>query len=595
MALNYLGPYIPENTLQDTSQFETTPQTGLFQGARISAMDTVHNSPVADFLSSSRLELTKHFSPGKFLSEKEWRDSEFFRTGLSFPKGVSANVAKLSADRIDDEEGRQAQLDNMPSGFLSSGSRLVGNTLGFLLDPVNAAASVLAPEYIGVRAASTLAKVADSGILIKTAARAGVGAAEGAAITAPFALSQFTTDELYGQNPSSLSALSTIAMGAAFGGVVGGAFGERAIMPHLYNKTAMQTAAGQLASGKSVDVGDILQQGYHEGRVQEDSIPREKVEQQKNILKERMSKNESELRDQTEQLNKEITNKEFNDKVSGKPIQPDSPKTSDIIKKTSAILDKPGFERTASERVFLKSVPKTDEIEKALGIYRRPGFDRNSSERVFLQQMFSGDEKNILSERLDRHNTEIENLNEEKKTLTNTSIDKKRSSEIDDQVSGINNKVDIGTVRLNDVRGVKVETPRIKEIRKNIESIGAEQTEIKTAVQHHDAALLMDDNRGEAVNFQQIKSSSDTVASWRGDSVVDEGKEKQFQDEIDDTARTTEELDDKLDKDIQRLRDADLLSDEDMDALDEIKEQEDKLGRFSQVLDTAAKCLVENP
>lgn len=595
MALSYLGPYIPDNALQDTSEFEPTPQTGLFQGARVSAMDTLSNSPVADFLASSRLELTKHFSPGKFLSQSDWKKSDFFRPGLSFPKGVSANVAKLSADRIDVEDRRQAELDNMPSGLLSSGSRFVGNTLGFLLDPVNAAASVLAPEYIGVRAAGTLAKVADSGALIKRAAAAGVGATEGAAITAPFALSQFATDDLYGQNPSAITALATIGLGAAFGGVVGGAFGARSVMPNLYNKTAMQTAAGQLASGKAVDVGDIIQQGYHEGRVQEDAIPRETTLENKVLLKEKMAKNESELQDTTEKLNKEISNKEFKDKVSGRAIQPDSPKTTDIIKKTSAILDKPGFERTANEKIFLNKVPNTDEIEEAIGIYRRPGFDRNSTERVFLKQMLSGEEKNLLSARLDRHKNEIDNLNEEKKTLKTTKIDKNRSTEIDSQLEGINNKVDIGKVRLNDIRGVKIETPRIKELRRKIESITADKREISTAVEHHDAALLMDDNRGQDVNFQQIKSSSDKVASWKGDSVVDEDKERQFQDEINDSNKTTEEFDGRLDRDIDRLRNADLLSEDDVKVLEEIKDQEEKLGKFSQVLDTAAKCLVENP
>jgi hypothetical protein len=268
--------YLPENLVQDTSSFETTPEATRLEGFDAARDEALSHSPVHDVFAFSKTKLLDAL-PGKKLTEEQWKQSEYYREGLSFPGGVSENVAKYKANLIDDERVRQNQLANMAPGFLSGTSRLVGSFIGTMIDPINIAAAVVVPEAVGARALGILGETAMSTRGF-TAAKTALGAVEGVGVMLPQALSEYHYETQLGEDPSGYTVLASLGLGAGLGGLVRGYFGWREPITAEAHEQAKKSAVSQMASGKSVHVDEIVQNGAYQARRAEE-IPREQFEE----------------------------------------------------------------------------------------------------------------------------------------------------------------------------------------------------------------------------------------------------------------------------------------------------------------------------
>ena len=76
-------------------------------------------------------------SSGRSLSEEEWKQSEYYRPGLSFPDGVKESVASLLADRKDEENIRREAISRGPKGIGPMGTMFATDLLVSVLDPLN--------------------------------------------------------------------------------------------------------------------------------------------------------------------------------------------------------------------------------------------------------------------------------------------------------------------------------------------------------------------------------------------------------------------------------------------------------------------------
>ncbi|MEE9458271.1 MAG: hypothetical protein V3V84_00745 [Candidatus Bathyarchaeia archaeon] len=204
-----------------------------------------------------------HINPGKSLTTQEYENSQYKRPGVSFPNGVSEARAKRSADRHDANLNYQNTMSGLSNGFLRASSKFIGGTAAFVLDPLNLGAMALAGASAGALSAPLVGIAAEYGALASRGAQFVKGAYEGAAFVAPQTAVDFTAGKIYGEHPSVLTAVSSLAINAALGGVLMGAFGGR-IIDNTNQFHALKTSVDQLEAGAKVDVSEIIQDGAYQ-------------------------------------------------------------------------------------------------------------------------------------------------------------------------------------------------------------------------------------------------------------------------------------------------------------------------------------------
>lgn len=112
---------------------------------------------------------------GRRLSQNEWRDSEYYREGITVPEnGIREGAAELLAQKHDERRARNLVLERSPGGIGLGAAQFGAGLVASAMDPLNVAASFI--PVVGQ--ARFLAASAKYG---KTVARAGKGIAEGAA------------------------------------------------------------------------------------------------------------------------------------------------------------------------------------------------------------------------------------------------------------------------------------------------------------------------------------------------------------------------------------------------------------------------------
>lgn len=255
---------VPEE--EDNSDLEGAPPVGVLRGT----VDTAAHD--LQFGTTSELIGMAHdgISPGKVLTHEDYEDSQWKRPGISFPKGVSEARAKRSADRFDANQKYNFEMSGISNGFLSTTSKLVGGTLGFLADPLNLAASGLAIASAGTLSEPLLAAAAEYGITASLGARFATNALIALSSMAPQSATDFAAGTIYGEDPSVLSALSSLAINSCLGGLIGTVaskpiFGAlKRIIPSSEHFVALKSAVSQLEGGKRVKVDDILQNAAYQ-------------------------------------------------------------------------------------------------------------------------------------------------------------------------------------------------------------------------------------------------------------------------------------------------------------------------------------------
>lgn len=260
--------YTPD--VSDDLDFETPNKTSLLSGAYDAAKLSFKNSPTANEQSIYATITQAVEDPGKFLTENDWKSSQYYREGLSFPHGVSENVARLAANKFDSNASLEEHLSNMDSGLLPWTAKTIGTGVGFAIDPTNLATTLLVPELIGDQAAKTALSLSAEGTYASKAAYISSqmvkGSAEGGLVMLPNAVSDEDVKPFVGQTPDALNELVNIGDGALLGGIIRGVGGTYRIISKDAFNMAKQAAATQAATDRNIDVTDIAQAGYNEAR-----------------------------------------------------------------------------------------------------------------------------------------------------------------------------------------------------------------------------------------------------------------------------------------------------------------------------------------
>lgn len=194
----------------------------------------------------------KDLSP---LEAPETLNERYGDLGLKFDRPTRRNVAKILAEQKREERIRQDIIARGPSGVVA-GSAQVGTALvRAVLDPLNIAAALI-PVTREARLAGFLARFGKQG---ERLARGVIeGAVGNAIIEIPVAAMARQQQLDYEMS----DALMNIAFGGILGGglhVVGGRFSDWIDAKRVETKeAALRTSVSQLAQGKRIEIGSIL-------------------------------------------------------------------------------------------------------------------------------------------------------------------------------------------------------------------------------------------------------------------------------------------------------------------------------------------------
>lgn len=198
------------------------------------------------------------------LTAEEYANSEYFRQGVTVPEGgIKVGIAKIIAENYDKRQLRNQTLDRARQTIGTGAARFGASMVGSIFDPVNVALGIAAPMMIGANATARAASArAVSGITTKygvTTGRVTAGAGEGvlgAAAFEPLAMysSSVAQDPEYGL----FDTFVNITAGAAFGGIltgVGGKFSDKIKNARIETqRQSIRSAIAQTMDGRPVDV-----------------------------------------------------------------------------------------------------------------------------------------------------------------------------------------------------------------------------------------------------------------------------------------------------------------------------------------------------
>ena len=221
----------------------------------------------------------------RVLTDEEFRNSEFFRPGLSFPNGVKESVARVMARQFDERQAFEDALQRAPSGVVPTITGLGVDFAVGLTDPINlATAFIPVGSGIGGFVARQIARTGLSAGAQRVGARVAgdfVAGAVGQAAIEPLVLSAADRQQIeYGFDDALLN--------IGFAGVLGSGFGlagqascgaidyGRNIARHRRatrnanivdvldeaapgtHRASLETAVAQVVSGREVDVSPVI-------------------------------------------------------------------------------------------------------------------------------------------------------------------------------------------------------------------------------------------------------------------------------------------------------------------------------------------------
>ncbi len=516
-------PYIPEDTIIDEDPFVQPATTGRIDGAIVSGEQAFANSPLAEGIKIVQAQQVNDFNPGPHVTQQEWKNGPDFRPGLSVPTtGINKNNAVINADRVDAENERQAVLNNMTPGFLSSGSRFIGTAIGFGLG--NAPAVVLFPEISAVTE-GLLGTNAAVGInaLARLGGRAVGGAVAGAVTTAPDAFTRVAADNFFGQDTNIMSAMSEIGIGAAFGGVLHGAFGHTRLISNESNEVAKQLAVSQALESKFTNVMPVINNGYREAREGEAQQAAEVIpnaDEADQAIAQAHQDSITNLEGQQEQLENQIpAARQKVDELSKKSLVKRSvPRGPTMIDNINAALKPIEGKRTTAQKSLLTNEKHLTEVHTVRNLREVPEADRSIDENDFINRFNNPiGEKAIVEERLQTARTNQQVFSRVPDAdETQVSIDHRNT-----QLTQANHQVTMAENRLAELNKV----PSFSAARKaaNVKLFNLQDSRNKIVDQINERKLLlqMREHPPEAVTQSELRQASDEIASAEGDSAAD--------------------------------------------------------------------------
>ena len=283
------GLYLPEAQDDEIARDQflnySVSSTSSVLGATLE--ETFYYNP---FMSGMRnLALRQAQKTGEIINKEDWKNSDDYREGLSYPEaGFTKAAAMFIANRFDERKERQEIFSRGKGGFAMGAAKFGVSLVGSALDPLNIGASFLPGAAVRTfvnarRAAKTGGAVTKASAFQtgKTGKRFLAGAGEGvlgAALVEPIILS--TAELEQDKDYTLLDSFLNATIGGVLGGglhVVGGKLSDRLQKARKETREAViKTAVSQRVSGNPVEINAILEAdgNWKKRKHQQDEEPR---------------------------------------------------------------------------------------------------------------------------------------------------------------------------------------------------------------------------------------------------------------------------------------------------------------------------------
>jgi hypothetical protein len=575
--------YIPKT--EYNPDFGQNPNPGFIGGALESLQNAI------DFgLTNEAFNLAqKGLDDSHFLTPEQFNQSEYKRPGLDFNKGVHLDTAKRAAERHDAKLEYEQVMGGMSNGFLRGTSQLVGGTIGFALDPANLAIAAKVPMLAGSKAAPYLMKLAESP-LAKRALQTGIGVGEGAAIMAPQAIANYSADSMYGEDPGVLDPLINIGLAAVAGGIIRGAFGFKENISANADNAAKQTAVGQLASGKSVRVDELMQHGAYEADLR--SIDRDNIAALPKTREQLFTEDLSErIKAENQAKNKQDFMVELQQSKEGLlPIAGEKLSTPEAKSLTQEIqglrqninkIDKSFDDYVARIRQENKQATYKEAVSKANKAVendKKPLQDALYNAETKLKNHEAAKAAESELSRIDQRLAHLYGKNNqlEKLAKDNFQLEKLFEPQLINKPISVKRILD-GDYNLDDL---------FTESHANTLGFNIARQRLQNSV----ASLLLDGRRTKPLTTDQVKAASEHMQSYKSDSTYNEAESNAFRNEVDalpenidadieHVQRQTETLQENLPEDIKQ-------------SLEELKTAGEKTEKVGSALQKIIDCLI---
>jgi len=367
--------YVPigssSDTSIDTTGVEATPETPFMAGIGIDLEDSLMGTFSGMGIYQMRKWYRKHYNPGEFLTGDEIKEKY---PNMSIPNGGYENVIKLKSDRKAAHDFADEVVGNLSPGFFSYGARLGQFFLANSTDPIQLLMGKGISALISKPMGYLAGKLPELTGISETAARFGVGAAEGMVHALPYVgLQAYEGKEI--QEPlTAMAAITTLGLGGFLGSLYRTVAGFKEIVPDESKQTMVEIAKDQIKSGKTVDVElimkDTLYKTFEKEPLTKESIleRRTMLEKDSDVISTRIEEEQAKV---TEKINKtrgKIGKKLFTKALGSKNLKSFLKKLTQDEKTGNFIFQDKIFTKDKINRVFKSAKKTTKNLNKLLGV-----------------------------------------------------------------------------------------------------------------------------------------------------------------------------------------------------------------------------------
>lgn len=526
---------LPPQVLEDFKDFETNQPTGFVEGLTRSASNEFEEG----FMKPLTAFTLDKFDSAPKMSEAEWKQSQYYREGLSFPNGLTERTAMHEADFYDKKQNYEATMQRMDNGFLRGTSRFVGDTLGFILGSYATGLEAI-PIGIGKLAVPILDLFKEASVA-RRVADIGVGVTKGAAITAPQAIAEYKADQFYGEDPSIIEPLVTIGFGMGLGGLIHGITGAKRPVSLDSDLAAKEAAVRQMEAGKSVKVDDIIQHGAYSEDVQTALRSAERRASPEEVFT-------------TAKADLETHQANLNELASLKLDEPTLTKLS---------------ETKTAEQVKLDKLQETLDKQQAKGIEATP--EQQSAVQQSLEKIQAADEKLQLHEMAQKAESHLEDIKKQLEVLEGKA--ERKPANLAQEVNKL-------------FEPLKLNRPTSELATTHYNNLQAARERLQNNV----VSALLEDRQSAPLTHEQVKASAESINSYKNDSTYSEPAQRRYETEVEAAKDTLDEnLADSQEK-VKRAEES--LSEQDKDLIAEAERNLSSVDKVESALKQIINCLM---
>lgn len=587
--MSYFAVPLNEDANISRSEDELAPVTSRLLGGVAVVENTLKQLPVGALGIHGSAAYTAHFDPGPFLTTDQIKEQYPVVTS-DFPKGGHEHNVRFLSDTKSQQLMSQELIDNMPPGFLTEVTKIVGFGIANVMDPIARIGGSLVEKVfqkvgfnLAANAAGVISKHTSFGeTSSKLMARAVIGVSEGGALITPYAMSSRDYfNQLHMPQPISTT-LEIFGIGGGLGAFARVLAGYKSPIEIQEEKNARAVINDQMAAGKKPDISLILKNGVRQARLKEGEVNLPDLQKGQAELELALRDNVSKL----EQASKEFESVK-EEHPEARDIETPNREGRHLVDRALEIAKIPEEARVSEDTELINNLPDNEEIQSAITLKNVPREDLDINQQKFLDRFDNGEEEDLIKERKQNFRERLEENIKKTKALPK---DDERVQDLLIEKNKLNRSLEIAKERLNELREMK-EPAKLSKLRKNIIQLKTDQLRLKEHLNDLSAYIRLVSKEHPAVTAQELQEASERINSWKGNQTTNLNEFYKAERKLEAPVFSDDELIADAEDVINNLKEGDLLEDEVKDVINELPTIEKKETGIDKALRALKGCM----